>query len=151
MMARYFCRAMCVIVILHGSAMAQCELQKLHAQDMACGTVYGNSVALSGTTMLVGSPVASFPGGASGAAYVYDLDASGAWIQSQELAPGDGDGLFGASVSISATDRDHGSGASNAQGAAYVFERTSDTKSRQQLLASEVPRRLPRLQRGLIG
>jgi hypothetical protein len=119
------------------------QQQKLLASDGADFDGFGWSVALSGTTMLIGAPLNDDNGDGSGSAYVFDR--SGAtWVQQQKLLAPDGAKYdnFGSSVSISGDtaligapyDADMGSGA----GAAYVFTRSGKTWSFQQkLLASD--------------
>ena len=71
----------------------------LTASDGVSGDEFGYSVALSGTTALVG---AYYRNNGTGAAYVFS-DAGGTWTQQAELTASDGatgDG-FGSSVALS--------------------------------------------------
>ena len=101
---------------------------KLTASGGAAGDYFGNSVSVSGTTVVVGSPgttVGSNSG--QGAAYVFTESGSN-WSQTATLTASDGaagDG-FGYSVSISGTTVVVGApyatvGDNGGQGAAYVF------------------------------
>jgi len=119
------------------------EVQKLTADDGAAYDNFGLSVALQGSTILVGSPRAAVGSNAAqGAVYVYTLS-NGAWTQSQKLVASDGtaNDSFGESVAI-----DRGTeliGAYNAtvngqfgQGAAYIFTGTSGALSETQKLTA---------------
>jgi hypothetical protein len=105
------------------------EKQKLQANDAAIGDVFGSSVALAGSTLVIGTPNSS-PSGilAAGAAYVFELVGS-TWIQTAKIVSGDPDGgdIFGTSLAttgdrilISAPEDDE-SGLD--AGAAYIFDR----------------------------
>jgi len=105
--------------------------QKLTASDGAANDSFGNSVAISGETVVVGSPGDDI--GArldEGSAYVFTR--SGAvWTEQQKLIAGVGEARdqFGVSVAISGdtavvgafTD---GVGSNPGQGSAYVFTRS---------------------------
>jgi hypothetical protein len=90
---------------------------------------FGNSVSLSGNTLLVGAVGDDLNGTASGSAYVFVHDSSDGWIFQARLVPGDGARLdyFGSCVSLdgdtaligASSDDDNG----NASGSAYVFVR----------------------------
>jgi FG-GAP repeat len=94
----------------------------------ACACDYaGASVAISGTTAVVGVPGID---DAAGRAYIYTL--SGTWVQTAELTASDaaaGD-TFGASVSLSGTTAIVGApGHSAYAGSAYVFSASGGTWS----------------------
>ena len=75
---------------------------KLIASDGAAGSEFGSSVAISGSTMVIGAPRATVGTGADqGAAYVFTWSGT-AWIQAARLTASDGeeDNCFGSSVSI---------------------------------------------------
>jgi hypothetical protein len=101
-----------------GAVWKQAELKGSYTADAGD---FGGSVAISGTTAIVGAPNTN-----SGAAYVFTKTGAG-WKQTAELEGTDtasGDG-FGGSVAISGTTAvvgayDHDDGA----GAAYVFTKT---------------------------
>jgi hypothetical protein len=105
---------------IHGPGARGEELVELKGLDTTADDFFGSSVAISGSTIIVGSPsVASGTGGA----YVFTKTA-GSWHQVAELrGPGTaaGDG-FGSSVAISGDTivvgaPDH----ANGSGRAYVF------------------------------
>jgi hypothetical protein len=106
------------------------EVEKLTANDGAAYDNFGNGVALSGTTVIVGAPNASVNGNtAQGAAYVF-TESGGSWSQTQKLLAADGaaSNEFGDSVSvqgntalIGAIQLLHG------PGAAYVFVNSGGT------------------------
>src|SRR6266481_7397567 len=121
------------------------QTQKLTANDGAAYDNFGLSVALKGSTILVGSPQAAIGGNAGqGAIYVF-AESNGTWSQVQKLTASDGaaNSSFGESVAL------NGSaaliGANNAtvnghsfQGAAYLFTESNGTWSQvQKLTASD--------------
>jgi FG-GAP repeat/Abnormal spindle-like microcephaly-assoc'd, ASPM-SPD-2-Hydin len=99
---------------------------ELSPSDGAAFDLFGISVAISGSTVMVGAPnhPYSYTSSAPGAAYVFVE--SGGWSQQQELTPSDGGGYFGDSISLSGNTAVAGApfhivGSSSLQGAAYVF------------------------------
>ncbi len=109
------------------------QQQKLTASDGAASARFGLSVALDGSTALVGSYFAAIDGNAQqGAAYVFTQSGSG-WSETDKLVASDGaaDDHFGNAVALSgdtalvgafdATVNDHAS-----QGAAYFYARSDD-------------------------
>lgn len=107
------------------------ETSVLVSSDVAAADDFGTAVAIDGTTMVAGAPFADVGGNsAQGAAYVFELS-GGSWTQVQKLTAGDGttNDLFGWSVAISG-DRivigaeEANVGPNDAQGAAYIFERS---------------------------
>jgi len=115
--------------------------QKVVVPDGAASDYFGNSVALSGDTALVGSYGANAH---QGAAYVFTRSGS-AWSLQQQLNPSDGapGDRFGISVALSGDTAlvgayYHTIGTNVRQGAAYVFTRSGTTWSQQaQLTASD--------------
>ncbi len=103
--------------------------QKLTASDPTVNAGFGTSVAIEGSTIVVGAPLAQSRVLAPGAVYVFDVLQSN-WIQFQKLIGsnvGNGD-AFGTDVAInggtlvaSAPGESQGTGLENA-GAVYVFE-----------------------------
>src|SRR6266542_4492792 len=112
------------------------QQQKLLASDAAAGDAFGESVAISGETVVVGSG----GGGVGGSAYVF-ARSSGVWSQQQKLRASDAAvaDSFGASVAISGETvvvgaiGDDGA-AGRDQGSAYVFARSGGVWSQQQKL-----------------
>ncbi len=104
------------------------QLFKLLPDDGAQGEQFGNSVAISGATAIVGADRASNNGRSSGSAYLFDTTTG---QQLFKLLPDDGaaDDLFGWSIAISGQiaivgavgDDDNGSGS----GSAYLFDTTT--------------------------
>ena len=119
------------------------QTQELTASDAAAGDDFGYSVAMSGTTVVVGA--IDNPYGltdADGAAYVF-AESGGTWSQTQELTPSDGvtHDEFGDSVALSGSTVivgaiDHEVGTNTAQGSAYVFTYASSAWTQQQKLTS---------------
>lgn len=119
------------------------QTQKLTANDGASYDNFGLSVALDGSTILVGSPRATIGShSAQGAVYVF-TNSGGIWSLAQKLTSSDGaanDGV-GQSVALEnnialvgayfATVNSH-----SGQGAAYIFTRMNNVWSQTQKLTS---------------
>jgi hypothetical protein len=107
------------------------QIAKLTASDAAAGDEFGFSVAISGTTAIVGAFADDDGGTNSGSAYLFDTTTGVeiAKLTATDAAAGE---LFGYSVAISGTtaivgainDRDAGI----ETGAAYLFDTTSGVK-----------------------
>jgi hypothetical protein len=113
------------------------EQAELAASDGATSDGFGASVALEGSTALIGAPGKY---SAKGAVYVFVLGASG-WTQQAELTASDstsGD-LFGESVSLSGGVALIGASHNlKLKGAAYVFTQSGTTWTQQaKLMASD--------------
>ncbi len=116
--------------------------QRLTADDGAAWDCFGNSVAISGDTVVVGA-IFDDPGGNSeqGSAYVFTRNGS-TWTQQQKLTSSDGEqgdhfcevAISGDTVVVGAFLQDIG-GNQN-QGAAYVFTRNGATWTQQQKLTA---------------
>ena len=113
---------------------------RLVASDGGKGDYFGNSVAISGNTAVVGAVHDSYISGTPGVVYVFvrnDIN----WTQQARLRTNDvgaQGGQFGCSVSISGNtivvgakymDVDQPAGTNRAQGAVYVFNRAGVTWS----------------------
>ncbi len=108
------------------------ETAKLLASDGTLYDKFGYSVAISGTTALVGSYGDDDNESASGSAYIFQQQQDGSWLETAKLLASDGasDDLFGRSVAISETtaligsygDDDNGTNS----GSAYIFEQQVD-------------------------
>jgi hypothetical protein len=111
----------------------------LIADDGAAFDNFGRSVAISGSTVFVGTPYAVIDNNAFEGA-VYAFDGAVSWQQSQKLTAGDGaaDGYFGWSVSVSATSAIVGAGSYDDpnQGSAYLFAESGDVWTQTQEVAS---------------
>ena len=121
------------------------QMQKLTADDGTAYDNFGLSLALQGSTILVGSPHASVGDNqVQGAVYVF-TQSNGNWTQTQKLTASDGaaNDSFGQSVAIS--DSTALVGAYNAsvnghsgQGAAYIFTTSNGSWSgTEKLTASD--------------
>ena len=109
------------------------EQQKLTATDGAAGDIFGESVALNGSTLVVGAEFDDIAGNnEQGSAYVFERR-GGTWIEQQKLTASDGfaGGVFGGSVSISDSTI-----VVSSLGAAYVFERQGGNWVEQQKLTA---------------
>jgi FG-GAP repeat len=104
-------------------------VKKLVASDGAAGDFFGNSVAISGNTIVVGAYLDD--NGTNiyqGSAYIYERDQGGAnnWGEIKKLVASDGAGkdFFGISVAMSGnTVVVMSIGATSNQGSAYIFSR----------------------------
>ena len=103
-------------------------VQKLLANDGVASDFFGNSVSISGDTMVIGASMDDDKGRDAGAAYIFTRDNDGQWTQQQKLLASDGADYdrFGYAVSVSGNTALIGS-----FGAAYVFTRTGDVWSQQ--------------------
>jgi hypothetical protein len=119
------------------------QQRELTANDGAAADSFGNSVAVSGDTIVVGSPLHQIGSNTrQGAAYVYALS-GGTWSQQQELtaAYGAANDQIGTSVAVSGNtivvgDFDHAVGGNLGQGAAYVYTVSGATWRQQQELTA---------------
>lgn len=117
------------------------EQAKLTASDAATHDVFGYSVALSGTTALIGAyHDDTIHGTAAGSAYVFTREGT-TWTEQANLVPSTGGSnfSFGFSVAVSGETALVGSRNANAgdlagAGAAHVFVRNGTTWSEQQSL-----------------
>jgi hypothetical protein len=111
---------------------------QLTAADGALNDSFGDSVSISGDTIVVGAEGHTVgSAGDQGAAYVYTRTGA-SWTQQAELTANDGaqDDFFGGSVSVSGDTVavgafGHTVGGNVDEGAAYVFTRTRTTWSQQ--------------------
>ncbi len=109
------------------------QIAKLLANDGAADDRFGISVAISGTTAIVGANLDDDNGIDSGSAYLFDISDPVNPTQIAKLLPDDGaaDDRFGISVAISGTtaivgaflDDDNGS----SSGSAYLFDAAAGT------------------------
>ena len=121
------------------------ETQKLIASDGQANAIFGTSIALSGSTIVVGASFDTISGNAfQGSAYIFNRQ-GGSWSETQKLIASDGAefSLFGSSVTLSGSTIVVGSqratiGGNLAQGAAYVFNRQGGSWAEtQKLIASD--------------
>jgi uncharacterized repeat protein (TIGR01451 family) len=110
---------------------------RLVADDGAAGDRYGDSVTVSGDTIVVGAALAN---GARGAAYVHVRN-GGAWTQQARLVASSGVGgdMFGYAVAMQGDRLLVGAPFVDGQGAAYVFRRAGDDWSAQETLTAGDP------------
>jgi len=116
---------------------------KLIASDGAAYDFFGNSVALSGDTALVGAYEDDVgANGSQGSAYVFTRSGT-TWSEQAHLTDSDGAAYdyFGVSVALSGDTalvgaRGDDVGANSDQGSAYVFTRSGTTWSLQQKLTA---------------
>jgi hypothetical protein len=103
---------------------------ELTAADGAAGDDFGWSVAIAGTTVVVGAPHRD---SGAGAAYVFTRSGT-VWSQQAELTAAAAEG-FGASVAVSGTTAVAGADGTSGTGAAFVFTRSGSTWTQQAELA----------------
>ena len=120
---------------------------KLTPNDGAAGDLFGYSVAVDGSTAVVGAQSADAPEVDSGATYVFQWNGS-AWTQEAKLvaSEGEADDRFGFSVALSAdtavVGAFHEGVRKSHTGAAYVFQRVGATWSEEaKLTASDGSRK----------
>src|SRR5579871_392822 len=101
----------------------------LTASDAASSTRFGQSVAISGTTAVVGAPSS---GGTVGAAYIF-ISSGGSWQQQAKLTASDGviGDQFGTAVSIDGQNVVVGAPFAASRGAAYIFTGSGSTWTQQ--------------------
>lgn len=129
------------VFTFNGSSWVQ--QQELTASNGVADDGFGASVALSGTTALVGASGVAINGDPDGgAAYVFQ-GSSGTWIQQQELTASNGVGgdYLGISVAISGSTAlvgtcCVGTGSNAAEGAAYIFSFNGSTWIQKQELTA---------------
>lgn len=107
------------------------EQQVIHASDVTTSESFGNAVAISGDTAIVGASNKGDFGVNSGAAYVFVKSGTN-WVQQQRLSPSDAASQqrFGSSVSVSGDRAVIGAsseGSGSGPGAAYLFVRDGGT------------------------
>jgi hypothetical protein len=102
---------------------------KLTAADGMAGDAFGLSVAVNGTTVVIGASEDDEKGDDSGSAYIFVRADDGTWTQQAKLTGADTtayDG-FGGSVAVDGDTAVIGAdGDDNYSGAAYVFVRAAD-------------------------
>ena len=109
------------------------QVAEFTASDGAVGDMFGYSVAISGTTAVVGAPITMYRNPREGAAYVF-TSSGNTWTQVAEFTAADGaeNDEFGESVAISGTTAivgawGHTVNGNTAQGAVYVFSLSGGT------------------------
>ena len=120
------------------------QQQKLTVDDGAAGDQFGDSVAISGDTIVVGAPLDDIDDKFdSGSAYVF-VRSGAIWTKEQKLTADDGEArdTFGISVAISGDTAVIGSyddkiGENIIQGSAYVFDRSAVTWVKRQKLTAD--------------
>jgi len=114
------------------------EEQKLTASDSAAGDYFGNSVAISGDTAVIGARLDDDNGNSSGSAYIFRFSGS-SWVEEQKLTASDGAAhdAFGWSVGISGDTAVIVASGSDS-GSAYIFRFDGyDWNEEQKLTASD--------------
>ena len=119
------------------------QQQELTASDGAPDDWFGNSVAVDGSTVVVGAPNHKLgPNASQGAAYVF-VQSGTTWAQEAELTSSDGAAgdYFGWSVAVSGGTAvvgapHHKFGPNASQGAAYVFVQSGTTWGQEAELTS---------------
>jgi hypothetical protein len=115
---------------------------ELTADDAAPEDFFGNSVAISGNTAVVGANGDGDAGDESGSAYVF-VRSGGAWTQQAKLTASDAarSDFFGASVSVSGNTIAVGAlrkyGVEGSGGSAYIFTRSGEIWSEQAKLTAD--------------
>ena len=111
------------------------ERVQLEPSDAAAGNFFGGSIAISGTTAVIGdSGAKNTSGTGTGAVYIFEPDSSGNWREITKLLADDGQqddrfghvvALFEDTLLVTASGVDSAVGSFT--GAAYIFERDRST------------------------
>jgi hypothetical protein len=120
------------VYVFEFNGVAWNEKQKIQAQNPISFEGFGQSLSLSGTTLLIGTSIF----GAPGRVFIFDFNGV-EWVEKQELKPLDsntGD-FFGTSVSLS----DDRAVIGTVQGAAYAFHNENGTWIEKQKLVPSDP------------
>jgi nucleoside-specific outer membrane channel protein Tsx len=134
-----------ILAALERNGSGWIQQAELTASDGAVDDGFGSSVAVSGSTAVVGAPFHMVGSNAwQGAAYVF-VESGGKWTQQAELIASDGtaDDKFGSSVAVSGGTVvvgafQHTVGSNTFEGAAYVFVESGGTWRQQaELTASD--------------
>ncbi len=115
------------------------EIQKIVPADLSAGDIFGQSCAISGTTVCVGAPYADVIASNAGAVYVF-TESAGVWVQQAKFtastaAAGDSLGMFididGDTMAVGAPlDDDNGADS----GSVFIFTRTGTVWSEQAIV-----------------
>jgi uncharacterized protein with FMN-binding domain len=119
------------------------QQQRLIANDGGAGDYFGNSVAISGDTVVVGAFLDDVVANANqGSVYVF-VRSGGVWTQQQKLTANDGAASdnFGSAVAINGDTVVVGAeqdniGTNSIQGSAYVFIRSGNNWAQKQKLTA---------------
>jgi len=116
-----------LLAALPASGQTLNEDAKLTASDAAAGNQFGVSVAISGTTAVVGAHLDDELGQNSGSAYVFDVSNPLGVIQIAKLTAADATAFdqFGISVALSGTTAIIGANDEDDAGSVYVFDITT--------------------------
>lgn len=127
--------------VFHKSGSSWIQAAKLVAADGAAGDSFGNSLALSGSRLLIGAHRAQVNGNARGAAYLFEA-ANGAWTQVQKLRGVDtrDNDAFGYRVAFSDASIIVSAQLANLDfpGALYFFKESGGTWLQKQKLVGEL-------------
>ncbi|MEM7368758.1 MAG: T9SS type A sorting domain-containing protein [Bacteroidota bacterium] len=127
------------------------EQIRMETMDTRSYSFYGEAVAISEKYAVMGGPYASYTVQSAtsigGAVLLYERDSTGQWTQKKKLEPAIRvwQGLFGSSVAIdgevvvvgSPGELEHPSDSISLGGAAYVFERESDSSWKESRLVPD--------------
>ncbi|MCB9898721.1 MAG: FG-GAP repeat protein [Planctomycetes bacterium] len=124
--------ALLVLLLAASTAGAQCERDEFLPAPHAPHDLFGEAVAVSGETLVVGAPAGAPSGTGGGRVFVYKR-VGGSWIQQALLTANDAqpDARFGASLALDGDVLVVGAPSDDAlgpdAGAAYVFARFGST------------------------
>ena len=96
--------------------------------DPTIGCGFGQAVAVSGDTVIVGAPFQTNNGFDSGSAYIFERQTDGTWLEVKQVDAADGeeDDRFGYAVALSGNVALIGAyGDNDSSGSVYVYERQS--------------------------
>lgn len=105
------------------------EVSRVVASDAEANDQFGSSVSIDGGHVIIGAPFEGTGGNEEGAAYIFERDASGNWIEVAKIKASDAEPIdwFGEAVAINGSRAIVGAGNEDTggsnTGAAYIFER----------------------------
>ncbi|MBX2820850.1 MAG: T9SS type A sorting domain-containing protein [Rhodothermaceae bacterium] len=121
----------CLFALLFTTELQAQVETKFFGSDIEPTDGFGVAVSLSGHRLLVSAPVLSTTPGKPGAAYIFELQSDGSWLETAKLVADDSDvtNFFGTSAALDgnyAIIGARGTTATDTPGAAYIFERRKD-------------------------
>lgn len=124
--------------VFTGSGASWTQQARLISSDGAASDYFGNSVAISGDTAVIGAVNNDVNGSDSGAAYLFTRSGT-TWSQLSRLDINDAvvDDWVGGSVAIDGDTAIISANGNGSSGAAYVFTRSGTTWSQQSRISSD--------------
>ena len=123
--------SVCLFALLFTTELQAQVETKFFGSDIETTDGFGVAVSLSENRLLVSAPSLSTSSGKPGAAYVFELQTDGSWLETAKLVADDSDvsNFFGTSAALDgnyAIIGARGTTATDTPAAAYIFERRKD-------------------------